>query len=202
MSELSSPNAKSALEIEDEMVKRFSEYIEENRLDWIVIHSVVGENKAPLPHVIVWNESAMMNAQLGDFRIAKCDVHGRPQRENMVYVDVKYSRDYDYASISFPNRYGDPKRDAIEHLCKFIGQGVKDDFWYMSCGCNGVVMIPLVYVQEFIRNAHPEVIREVCKHGKYNGRPSWFMSLEPVVKRYAHHDRASWIREYLRRRMR
>lgn len=202
MSELSSPNAKSALEIEDEMVKRFSEYIEENRLDWIVIHSVVGENKAPLPHVIVWNESAMMNAQLGDFRIAKCDVHGRPQRENMVYVDVKYSRDYDYASISFPNRYGDPKRDAIEHLCNFIGQGVKDDFWYMSCGCKGIIMISLSEVQSFIKDARPEVMREICKPGKYNGRPSWFMSLGPVAVRFYACDRDAWIREYLERRMR
>lgn len=202
MSELSSPNAKPALEIEDEMVKRFSEYIEENRLDWIVIHSVVGENKAPLPHVVLWNESAMKNAQLGDFRVAKCDIHGRPQREEMVYVDVKYSRDYDYASVSFPNRYNDPKRDAIEHLCNFIGQGVKDDFWYMSCGCKGIVMIPLTEVQSFIKNAPQEVIREVCKPGKYNGRPSWFMSLEPIIKRFHAYYRDSWISDYLRERIR
>lgn len=201
MSELSSPNANAALEIEDEMVKRFSEYIIENKLDWIVIHSVVGESKSPLPHVIVWNESAMKNAQLGDFRIAKCDIHGRPQREPMVYVDVKYSRDYDYASISFPNRYNDPKRDAVEHLCNFIGLGVKDDFWYMSCGCRGVVMIPLTEVQRFIKDAQPEVMMEVCKPGKYNGRPSWFMSLGPVAERFCANDRATWIREYLEGRM-
>lgn len=202
MSELSSPNAKPALEIEDEMVKRFSEYIEKNGLNWIVVHSVVGENKAPLPYVVLWNESAMKNAQLGDFRIAKCDVHGRPQREGMVYVDVKYSRDYDYASVSFPNRYNDPKRDAIEHLCNFIGQGVKDDFWYMSCGCNGIIMIALTDVQRFIRDAQPSLMREVCKPGKYNGRPSWFMSFEPIIKIFHAYYGDSWIGEYLRERMR
>ena len=201
MYELSSPKAKAGFEIEDEMVKYFSDYIENNGLDWIVIHSVVGETKDPLPHVVLWNETAMKNAQLGDFRIARCDIHCRPQREYMVYVDVKYSENYGYASVSFPNRYDDPKRDAIEHLCNFIGRGVKDDFWYMSCGCKGIIMISLTEVQRFVRNAPPEVMREVCKPGKYNGRPSWFMSLEPVVNRFFTYDRATWIDEYLGRRI-
>ena len=201
MSELTSPFAQAGLEIEDTMVEHFSKYIEESSLPWVVIHSVVGESKKPLPHVIVWNESAMKNAQLGDFRIARCDVYNRPQRDYMVYVDVKYSRNYGYASVSFPNRYNDPKRDAIEHLCNFIGRGVAHDFWYMSCGSKGTIMIPLESVRSFVRSAPPEAMKEICKPGKYNGRETWFLSFEPIVERFHTYDLTTWIDEYLGRRV-
>ena len=197
------PFANDGLKAEDRMVEYFDKLIEERSLNWKIVHSVISGTtyKYDTLHTITWVESAKDNGQKGDIRIYSCDEHGRPLADKEVYIDVKYSKNWGYASVSFPAKSSSVKRDAVNHLCNFVGYGVSRDFWYMSIGSNGTVMFNLLDVQKFIRACQEEELQEMCKTSKYNGSTAWFLSFEHLVEHMSSIDLDTWITENLCERL-
>lgn len=164
-------------------VERLSKLFYETERDYPIIHSICSDQHyKPMHNVLTWVETPLKNAMLGDIRIARKDMNGRPMREYCVYIDVKYSRDWPCASISFRKYSDSPREDALRHICDLVGRDVKNDFWYMSIGTSGRRMFALTDIQDYIRNpANEEKLREVCKHGKWdNGQETWFMPLDKI----------------------
>jgi hypothetical protein len=204
MTDLSlNPYATAGFQAEDHMVEYFDRMIEANGLNWKVIHSVISGTsyKYETLHTITWIESAKENAELGDIRIVDCDTHGRPVDGRSVYIDVKYSKKWNYASVSFPAKTGSIKRDAVNHLCNFIGKGIAHDFWYMSIASKGTIMFNLPDVQAFVRSKTEEELRELCTESKYNGSPAWFLSFEKMVNHMPTWDLQTWIEDILYQRL-
>lgn len=202
MSNLSAnPLSMVGLQAEDHVVEHFDKFITARELDWKVIHSVVDGTSYDYhtSNTITWVEDPFKNAQMGDIRIFACDSHGRPIEGRGVYIDVKYSRDWKYASISFPKKSDSPKRDAVSHLCGFIGKSIENDFWYMSAGSAGCIFFNLRDVQKFIQSASEEKMLDMCMSGKYND--SWFLSLENLVGSMNTYDLATWEEEELMQRL-
>lgn len=204
MTDLSlNPFAADGLQAEDRMVHYFDKLIEENELDWKIIHSVVSGamHKYDTLHTITWVESAKVNAQKGDIRIYSCDDHGRPLADKEVCIDVKHSKNWGYASVSFPAKSSSVKTDAINHLCYFIGSGIAPDFWYMSIGSKGTIMFNLAEVQRFIGSCSEEELKMMCMRSMYNASPAWFLSFEHLVGRVKTWDLETWISEILQPRL-
>lgn len=182
------------------MVEELSNLFYKTDRDYLIIHSICSdENYKPMHNVLTWVETPLKNAQLGDIRIARKDMNGRPMRDYCVYIDVKYSRDWPYSSISFKKRSGNVKQDAISHICNFVGNGVTDDFGYLSIGKAGKFMFALTDVQDFIRSHSKEELERICKSGKWDGEESWFLPLgHPGIEYY---ELSTWIPEFLDQRI-
>lgn len=182
------------------MVEYLSKLFNRTERDYVIIHSVCSDQQyKPFNNVLTWVESPMKNAQLGDIRIARKDMNGRPMRDYCVYIDVKYSRDWGYSSISFRKKTGNVKQDAISHICNFVGNGVANDFWYLSIGGAGRHMFALTDVQDFIRSSSEEKLAQICKSGKWDGEESWFLPLGDCS--LESFELSTWIPEWLDQRI-
>lgn len=208
MSDLSiNPDSQAGLQAEDHILEYLAKRFDREERDWVLIHSVCSNSDSldsvkRLPNVLTWIETPKKNAQLGDIRIASRDVHGRPVRDYCVYVDVKYSKRWDYASITFRRTGESAKKDAIAHLCNFIGKDVSPfDFWYLTLGNRGTYIVSLFDVQGFIQGASEEKMLEICKPGKYNNVDTWYMSFEEIIKHNHTYDLEIWIQEVLSQRL-
>ena len=196
----------AGLQAEDHILEYLAKRFMREERDWILVHSVCSNSpileSSKLKNVLTWVETPKKNAQLGDIRIARKDYHGRPMREYCVYVDVKYSKKWDYASVTFRSTGENPKRDAIAHICNFIGQGVSPfDFWYFTLGSRGTYIIDLFDVQGYVMGASEEEMLSICKKGKYKGVDTWYMSFEKVIDKNVTYDIDTWIDRVLARRL-
>lgn len=199
MTQLSkNPNSAAGLEAESRVLKVLSEWIEREKRDWILVHSVCS-NQVDLhvdaPNVITWIESPKRNSQLGDIRIFKQDEHGRPLHDKFVCIDVKYSSRWDYSSITFRRTGDDPKADAVRHICNFVGSGMSStDFWYLTIGKNGTYIFTLEDVRNFIRSSSKAEFLEMCQPGKYD-EVTWYMSFEPIIDSIiAYENIENWLK--------
>jgi hypothetical protein len=179
------------------LAKRFTR---ENR-KWALVHSVCSDeiiNRVKLPNVVTWIESTKKNSQLGDIRIYRADQFGRMMRGPVVYVDIKYSKKWDYSSVTFKKTGENPKADSIRHLCGFVGKGIDpSDFWYLTMGKRGTYILTLEDVQTFVKSASEEEMIEICQEGKFNDTETWFMSFERIIDTCASFDLDTWIEEIL-----
>lgn len=204
---IESADGIAGLQAEDHVLEYLSNrFIREER-DWILVHSICSSSAGlhsakKLKNVITWVETPKKNSQLGDIRIAAMDQHGRPIRDRCVYVDVKYSKRWDYASITFRRTGSSAKRDAIAHLCNFVGSGISPfDFWYLTLGNKGTSLVSLHDVRSFVNSATEEEMLEICKPGKYNDVDTWYMSFESIIDSSDAYDLETWTREVLSQRL-
>lgn len=173
---LTSPKADEAIKKEYALANFFSRYVDRFHKNWQIIHSTCDVKRSDLErNVIEWKDTPYNNAVYGDIRIARKDEHGRVV-EPFVYIDLKYTDTWDYASITFPKTRDFPKYDAMKHL-NMIGKGVEKDFYYVSWGKAGIRVFSLDKVKKFVSGADESDMLRFCTEGKFNSRPSWFISL-------------------------
>ena len=155
-----------------------------------------------LKNVITWIETPKQNAQRGDIRIASVDTHGRPVFGECVFVDVKYSKRWDYASVSFRRTGTSAKSDAVRHFVEFIGTDVSPyDFWFLTIGNRGSYLVNLYDVRKFVEEAREEVLNEICSPGQYNEVDTWYMSFEKIIESCSTYDIETWIQDVLSQRL-
>lgn len=202
---LNTMDSLSGIQAEDSILEYLAKRFKKEGRTWVLVHSVCSDEiggRAKLPNVITWIESAKKNSQLGDIRIFNGDIHGRPLRDKCVYVDVKYSKKWDYASVTFRRTGTDAKSDAIRHLCGFVGSGISpDDFWYLALGKKGTYIFTLRDVQNFIKNTSEEELNEICQLGKFNDVDTWFMPFDRIVSTCMTYDLDTWIEQVVEPRL-
>lgn len=189
---LTSPKADAAIAKEYSLANFFSRYIDKYKKQWKVIHSTCDYKRKDLEHnVIEWKDTPYNNAVYGDIRIAKRDQFGRVNGP-MVYVDLKYSDTWDYASITFPKTRDFPKYDCLKHL-DMIGKGVEKDFYYVSWAKAGIRVFSLEDIKSFVRGADEADMLRYCIEGKYNARPSWYITLDNLSFRSEPKVLLNWL---------
>lgn len=206
---LENSDSIAGFQAEDSVLESLAKRALREERDWKFIHSICPGTpcrKILLPNVVIWNESSAENARHGDIRIARTDIHGRPLRDYCVYIDVKNTSRHEYASLTFKRTGESAKRDAIQYLCGFIGDGVPDtDFWYMTFGGRGDYVICLKDVRDFIQSTSEEELLLICKKSERqeNGttKKMWYMSFEKPLERCHSYDMETWFQEVLSQRL-
>ena len=201
----SNPDSVAGLQAEYDILEYLAKRFEREDRNWLLVHSVCSEPpsyREKLNNVMTWIESPKLNAQNGDIRIASRDMHGRPKRESCVYVDVKYSKRWDYASLTFRRTSVSAKQDAIRHFIDFVGEGIASfDFWFLTIGNRGTYLINLFDLQKFINDTPNEIMNEICSPGQYNDVDTWYMSFEKIIESCRTYDLETWITDELSQRL-
>lgn len=194
---LNNPNSEAGLHAEKMCAIHLANLFQENNVPAIVVHSICSDDQYhEAPGLICWKDSVARNSQLGDIRIYKKDENGRPIQNACVCIDVKYSKDWEFGSITFKKRSESPKQDAMLHLFGWVGRGVSDQFWYLSYGKSAKILIPLINVRAFVYSCTEEEMLKICKKTKYDGVDSWYFSLGEVKSHLIPLD--EWALTYVR----